>query len=330
MFLDLTLATSDNVFTRALVNGDVEVAGINVHGYRIHPAEIFLRQLRYSEFDISEMSLASFIRSMDVGERRWIAIPVFPTRTLFHTWMIIRNGSDIHEPEDLRGKRVGIPEYPITGAVWTRGVLKDEFGVSPEEIEWVVERSTTQSHGGASAFTAPPDVTLTPVPTGSSLADLIQRGEIDALAVPIPGQSKLDASSGWGDTATTEGIVRPLFKDVNEERRRYKDATGLVHINHTVVIRREIIDEHPWVAQNLYGAFQEAKDSAISHGRDFINALNSAGSLSHVIDITALDPVPYGIEENEQLLETLLRYLAEQHLTSGRVDLEDLFAPVNL
>lgn len=324
--LDLTLALSDNVFTRELVDGHVHVPGIRLHPYLLHPAEIFYRQLRYSEFDVSEMSLASLIRSIDAGDRRWVAIPVFPYRTFFHTWILVRTGAGIERPEDLRGRRVGLPEYPITGAVWTRGVLRHEFGVDADEIEWVVERAAGYSLGGASNFVPPPGITITPVGEGQSLAALVQSGAVDALAVPIPGRSRLDASAGFGEDATAGGIVRPLFAEPDVERRRYRDATGLVHINHTVAVRRELVEQHPWVVPNLFEAFRAAKQDALERGRAFLEASATAGALAPEGDVRSLDPVPYGMGANHAIVDTLVRYLEEQGLIGRAVDLDEVLA----
>lgn len=328
--LDLSVALSRNPFLRPLGDGEIQVEGVSLRAQFIHPAEIFLRQLRDAEFDVSEMSLSSLARLVAQGDDRWIAIPAFPFRTFFHTWMLVSSSSTITGPEDLRGKRIGVPEYVITGAVWTRGVLQHEFGIAPSEVTWVVDRRADQSHGGASGFVVPPGVRIEPVAGAQSVGQLMARGEVDALAVPIRDPSALDPTSRWLEGAITEGAVRPLFPDPIGEGNRYRAATGLVHINHTIVVRRSIAEQRPEIALRLLAACALAKRRALVEGRQFLAAYLTTGELDARADVVEQDPLPYGLAANRPIIETLLSYLGEQGLTGGQVRCEDLFAESTL
>ena len=150
--LELSIALSDNERTRPLLEGRVTPQGIRLVPTMVHPSEMFWRQLRFAEFDVSEMSMSSLIISVSRGDTRWVAIPVFTMRKFFHTSIIVRTESGIATPADLRGKRIGVPEYQQTWAIWARGILQHEFGVHAREIEWFMERNPDKSHGGATGF----------------------------------------------------------------------------------------------------------------------------------------------------------------------------------
>ena len=152
--LELSIALSDNERTRPLLEGRVAPQGIKLVPTMVHPSEMFWRQLRFAEFDVSEMSMSSLIIAVSRGDTRWVAIPVFTMRKFFHTSIIVRTDSGIAVPADLRGKRIGVPEYQQTWAIWSRGILQHEFDVHARDIEWFMERNPDKSHGGATGFTA--------------------------------------------------------------------------------------------------------------------------------------------------------------------------------
>ena len=153
--LELSIALSDNERTRPLLEGRVAPQGIKLVPTMVHPSEMFWRQLRFAEFDVSEMSMSSLIIAVSRGDTRWVAIPVFTMRKFFYTSIIVRTDSGIAVPADLRGKRIGVPEYQQTWAIWSRGILQHEFDVHARDIEWFMERNPDKSHGGATGFTAP-------------------------------------------------------------------------------------------------------------------------------------------------------------------------------
>jgi 4,5-dihydroxyphthalate decarboxylase len=148
--LPLSIALSDNPNTRPLIDGIVSAEGIDLTATSLHPSEMFWRQLRFAEFDVSEMSMSSLLISTARSPTPWVALPVFTTREFFHTRILVRADAGIAAPADLRGKRVGVPEYQQTAAIWGRGVLENEFGVRPHDMEFFMERVA------AKATAAPP------------------------------------------------------------------------------------------------------------------------------------------------------------------------------
>src|SRR5215204_6845072 len=155
MKLQLSLATVANPRSRPILDGLVQADGIDLVPTVLHPSEMFWRQLRFAEFDVSEMSFSSLMMAIAGGDTRWVGLPIFTTRKFFHTEIMARRDAKIDTPADLKGRRVGVPEYQQTAALWARGVLQHEFGVSPEDVEWFMERTPERSHGGATGFQPP-------------------------------------------------------------------------------------------------------------------------------------------------------------------------------
>ena len=199
---------------------------------------MFWRQLRFAEFDVSEMSMSSLIIAVSRGDTRWVAIPVFTMRKFFHTSIIVRTDSGIAAPADLRGKRIGVPEYQQTWAIWSRGVLQHEFGVHARDIEWFMERNPDKSHGGATGFTAPPGVRVNQIPPTTNMGEMLLRGELDGSLHYLVDNNLVDRS-----TVDVSGVTRYLFPDPAAEGRRFYAKTGLFPINHTVVVRRSLLEQ---------------------------------------------------------------------------------------
>src|SRR3954452_21272434 len=147
--LPISLGFGSNVRTRRVLDGLIEPEGIELRSTAVHGSELFWRQLRFAEFDVSEMSLSSLLMLTASGKSPWWALPIFTSRQFFHTGILVRTDKGINKPEDLKGKRVGVPEYQQTAALWARGALKHEFGVDPMNCEWWMERVGELSHGGA-------------------------------------------------------------------------------------------------------------------------------------------------------------------------------------
>src|SRR5438132_746329 len=217
--LELSIALSDNERTRPLIEGRVMPQGIKLVPTMVHPSEMFWRQLRFAEFDVSEMSMSSLIISVSRGDTRWVAIPVFTMRKFFHTSIIVRTDSGITAPADLRGKRIGVPEYQQTWAIWARGILQHEFGVHARDIEWFMERNPDKSHGGATGFRAPPGVRVNQIPPASNIGEMLLRGELDGgvertLAAKDPLAYGVKASR-----AVLETITQYVHEQGLSERR---------------------------------------------------------------------------------------------------------------
>jgi 4,5-dihydroxyphthalate decarboxylase len=327
--LSLSVALSDNPMTAPIHAGRVAPEGIDWAVSSVHPSEMFWRQLKFGEFDISEMSLSSMTIAASQGIRDWVAIPVFTTRRFFHTAVVVRAAAGIEGPADLVGKRVGVPEYQQTAAVWTRGALLHEFGVAPEQMTWFMERPPEMSHGGATSFSPPPGVDLTYIPGDTNVGEMLRAGELDAAIVYIAHRNLVDRSRS--DAGSIEG-VRTLFPDPQAEGIRYHRKTGILPVNHVVVARASLLEKHPWVALNVYSAFLEAKRLANEPVLAALQPWEQLGLLPGEVakDMRAADPLPYGISAQDGVLETLADYLVEQGLAAHRVQISDLFAPSTL
>jgi 4,5-dihydroxyphthalate decarboxylase len=318
----------DSARTRPLVTGEVAPAGITLHASLLYPTEIFWRQLHHGEFDVSEMSISSLMIAISKGNTDWVGIPVFTMRRFFHTGIMIRTDRGIETPADLAGKNVGVPEYQQTSALWTRGIMRDEFGLQPEAMHWNMERNPEQSHGGATGFTPPPGVDLRYVPRDKSLGRMLFDGELDALMHFSPGQNIIDRTTV--DPMTSPN-VRRLFDPPLREASRYYAKTGIYPINHCVVVRRTIAEEHPWVIRAVYDAFDEVKSRVAARRASLLEPYAATGTVdAAALQIFGGDVLPYGVKAARTVLETVSRYLHDDTLTSRRVALDEVFAKETL
>src|SRR5829696_728861 len=241
--LQLSLIMATNERSAPVLNGTIRPDGIDLVTTTAHPGEIFWRQLHHAEFDLSEMSLSSLWMLTARGDSPWVGLPIFTVREFFHTGILVRADAGIERPEDLKGKRVGLPEYQQTAALWSRGVLEHEFGVTPADIEWYMERSEEGSHGGATGFQPPPGVRFQRIPPDKSIASMLLAGELDAAVRYIAVRNIVDRS---GVDLVNNPRVRTLFRDPVAEGARYYQKTGIFPINHGMVVRRSLLERHPW------------------------------------------------------------------------------------
>jgi 4,5-dihydroxyphthalate decarboxylase len=297
----VTAAFIESPRTRALLSGAVAVAGLDWQVAAVSPGDLFARQLKSAEFDVSELSMSSYAIALAQGNDTWTALPVFTSREFFHTGIIVREDSPLHDPRELRGKRVGVLEYQQTSVVWIRGILQHHYGIDPRELEWYMERRPEKSHGGSTGFVPPNGIRLQYVDEASSLAALLMDGTIDAILFYPQLNDAIDRKPGDHRTALR---ARTLLADPAAEGLRYRAATGIVPINHGVVIRRTLLRERPGLAAEVYRALVASRDAAGDR-----------------------DGFPYGIASNRVALDTLTQYLDEQHLTARRLSLDELFAP---
>ena len=323
--IELSLAFSENPRTRPILDGAIGAEGIDLMPQRVRDVgELFWRQLRFEEFDVSEMSLSSYLISCAHGNSPWVAIPVFTTRYFFQTWAYVHVDSGIRRPEDLKGKRVGVPEYQQTAALWTRGIWKHEFGVDPEDVEWHMERTEALSHGGATGFQPPKGVRLLRVPVEKSIAMMLATGELDAVVMYAKQRSLVDRTDV---DLEQHPSARPLFPDADQEGVRYFRKTGIFPMNHTAVIRRSIVERHPWVALNLFQAFTEAKTLSRARMWESLEGHLGTGLISGESRRgLEVDPYAYGGRANRSALEAVTRYSHEQGLTPRVLALDEVFA----
>jgi 4,5-dihydroxyphthalate decarboxylase len=322
MKLKLSIGLMDNPRTRPIFDGRVKPDGIDLIPSDVFASELFWRELKFEDFDLAEMSMSTLMMAVAQGDGRWVGIPVFTTRKLFHTEILVRRSAGIERPADLKGKRVGVPEYQQTAALWARGALEHEFGVRARDMEWWMERVPSHSHRGAVGFEPPAGVVIKQVPADKSLGSMMLSGEIDATVHYIRRTNLVDRSTA--DLANHPEI-RPLFADPLTEGVRYYKKTGLLPINHGMVAKRELAERHPWVVLNVLKAFERANEIAererLEHARYHVEA----GLVAP--DALGVQLIKHGVRANRLVLETAAQYSQEQGLTPRRVKLEELFAP---
>jgi len=320
--LPLTLACGPYDRTEALRTGAVQPEGIDLKYVSIQsPPEIFVRMIRNQEFDVSEMSSAVYLRRRAKGDFPFVAIPVFPSRMFRHSFVFVNTKSGIKTAQDLAGRRVGVPAYGQTAAVWIRGILKDEYGAAWEKMRWFVggleeSRPTDELDERPAA-----DFSLEFIGEAQTLSGMLESGELDALLGAIQ-------PSCFGRSPH----VQRLFPNARETEREYYRKTGVFPIMHTLVIREAVYKKDPWIAESLFRAFQQAKELCLRQAH-YSAALRYTlpWLLSELEEMDALfspDPWPYGLEANRKTLETLTRYLVDQRLLDRAVGIEELFAPV--
>lgn len=328
--LTLSFISAFNERVEPLMNGSVEVEGITLLPTYSHPAETFWRQLRFGEFEVAEMSMSSYLIAHSRGDDM-IALPVFPSRRLFQTEISVHSDSGIEQPADLAGKRLGVAEYQQTAALWIRGILEHDFGVSQYKIHWYMERSEEMSHGGATGFKPPPGISFNRIAHDKSLASSLLDHELDAAHVASPWvlrANTLDRSSRIPAARGDWSRVKPLFGDRVAAGTRFFNKHGFLPVNHTYIVRGDIYRKYPWVAFNLYNGFVKAKALAREKLLERIPSALFFGSeyLAMTRNIFGDDPFPYGVKANAALLETLIAYSYEQGLTARKMKVEELFA----
>ena len=326
--LQLSLIMGANDRSRPVLDGSIEPDGIDLICTTAHPSEIFWRQLHFQEFDVSEMSLSSLLMAVAHGNRDWIGLPIFTSRRFFHTAAWVRTASGIDTPQDLKGKRVGVPEYQQTAALWSRGVLKHEFGVEPQDLEWWMERTEERSHGGATGFQPPAGIRFNRIPADQSIGTMLLEGKLDATLLYLASNNLVDRSR-----VDLEGnpAFRLLFPDPIAEGQRYFRKTGIFPINHGMVVRRSIYEQHPWVALNLFNAFRQAKEKVAARTRELVSTHLELGLLGpDTGQALRVDPYPYGVRSNQKVLETVAQYSYEQGLTPRLMYMDEIFAPSTL
>jgi 4,5-dihydroxyphthalate decarboxylase len=324
MTLQLSLGLASNPRTWPVINGQVTADGIAFIPTVIHPSELFWRQLRFADFDVSEMSMSSLLMTHARGDDRWLAIPVFTTRRFYHTDILVRRDAGITTPADLKGRRVGVPEYQQTAALWGRGILQHEFGVAPSEMEFWMERLPEHSHAGAVGFQPPAGVTIRQIPLSKSIGSMMLAGELDAAIYYIRKSNLVDRSTAdlWNHPD-----IAPLFPAAQAENARYYAKTGIFPINHGMVIRRSIAERHPWTVLNILKMFNAANAIAERQRIEHVDYHRAMGLVPDAAFAALKQPlVQHGIKPNRATLEMLTQYSCEQGLTPHVVALEDVFA----
>jgi 4,5-dihydroxyphthalate decarboxylase len=324
--LKLSLAITSNPRTWPIIDGRVRFDGIDFVQTVLGPAEMFWRQLRFAEFDVSEMSMSELMMIRARGDERFIGIPVFTTRRFYHTGIFVRSNARIDSPDDLKGKRLGVPEYVQTSALWTRGVLENEFGIAPKEMTFFMERVPTRSHADAIGFKTPAGVTINQIPPEKSIGSMMLSGELDACMAYNRKQGDIIDRSD-ADLENHPGI-KPLFPDSAAEAVRYYRKTGTYPINHGMVVKRAVFEREPWVVLNVLKAFNQANDIADGERRDHVAYHLETGLVPpDYRKAMATRIITHGLKANRATLETAARYSNQQGLTPRVMTIDDLFAP---
>jgi len=303
-----------------LYTGEVQPAGIDLKFLaNDEPRDIFDRMGGRLEFDASEMSSSEFISRLGAGRCPFVAIPAFASRVFRHGFIFYNRKSGIRAPKDLEGKRVGVPLYSMSAAIWIRGLLMHEYGVDLSNVRWVqgaLKKAGAHGNPSAMPLLKPPTIEINN--SGNSISKLLADGEIDAVI-----------SSRPVDGVGSNPDIARLFPNYREMEKDYYRRTRIFPIMHLIVIRRELHEAHPFVAQSLYDALCEAKDRALAQMKER-GALRYMlpwlpADMDEIDDVFGGDPWPYGVEANRPTLEALVQYMVEQHFIAKPMPIADLF-----
>jgi 4,5-dihydroxyphthalate decarboxylase len=320
--LRLTFAGLDYLDrTRALLDGSLSPEGIELECLRFGPYELFQRVAQKVEFDVAEMSASTYISLVSQGDRRYVAIPVFLSRLFRHGYIFVHAGASIEAPADLAGRRVGVPDYEMTAAVWQRAVLAHDYGVQPEQISWLQGGEFQPGFVKRVELPARPGLSIDVIPEERTLHQMVATGEIDAVLCPHTPAGLSDGS----------GSVRRLFPNYVEVEQDYYRRTKIFPIMHLTVVRRDLYDEHPWVAASLTEAFTQAQ----SLGWKRIGELGALAvmlpwlnrDLEEIAALMGPDHWRYGFRANTVVLDALCRYSFEQGLSTRELTPAEIFAP---
>jgi 4,5-dihydroxyphthalate decarboxylase len=318
--LQLSLAMGPYDRTRALLDGTVQIDGVEPLCLTLSPEEIFFRAFRYAEFDICELSLSSFTVKTAQGNCPYVGVPAFVSRTFRHTAIYVRTDR-IKKPADLKGKKIGVPEYQLTANVWARAILEEDFGVKPSDVSWVRGPITDAERPEKISITLPPDVKLADAPAGKTISQLLADGEIDGFMAPRAPDLDLcqHPNIGW------------LFSDPTAAAKDYYKRSGIFPIMHLVGVRRELVERHPWLPATVLKAFEQAKAAALALLNDTsatkVTLPFVEENLRAARATMGEDFWPYGVLSNRKTLEAFLRRHHAEGLSSRLVKVEEMFHP---
>ena len=322
--LKLSVAMGNYDRTRPLVDGEVQIAGADPTYLLLSPEEMFFRAFRNVEFDVSELSLSSFAVKTAAGTNPYVGVPVFPSRAFRHTSICVRSDRGINQPADLKGRRVGTPEYQLTACVWARALLQDEYGVSPSEITWVRGGMEHPGRPEKIPLQLPADIRIETAPEDATLSQLLERGDIEAIIGP-----RAPSCFEQGNP-----LVRWLFPDPARTAADYFNRTRIFPIMHVIGVRRELAEHNPWLPMAVYEAFAAAKRVALSA---LVDTSATKVTLPFVEEqlraartLMGPDFWSYGFESNRHVLDNFLHHHHAQGLSTRRLQAAELFHPATL
>jgi 4,5-dihydroxyphthalate decarboxylase len=316
--LPLVLAISEYDHVRDLISGRVVPEGMRLICLNLPIEEIFHRFIINREWDVSEMSMAKYVSLISQNDTSLSAIPVFPSRVFRHSSLYVRRDGPVRAPADLVGRRVGVPEWAQTAAVYSRGFLTRQYDIDLASIEWVQAGVDQPGRNEKVRLRLPEGITLAPV-IDSTLSDMLRDGRLDAVLSARPPRCFQEKHPS----------IRRLFENFLEVEAAYYDETGIFPIMHVIAIRREVLERHPWAAMNLFKAFDEAKNRSLERALDatasrfpipwsYVHAQRAQSRFGR-------DYWPYGIDDNRPTLDAFLQYAYEQGVCHRRLAVEELF-----
>ena len=318
--LQLSVAMGDYDRTRALFDGRVQIDGVDPVYMLLSPEEMFFRAMRSQDFDVAELSFSSYLVKHAKGDCPYVAIPVFLSRAFRHTSIYVRKDR-IKRPEDLKGKRVGLPEYQLTANVWARSILQDDYGVRPEDIRWVRGGIETPGRPEKIKLDLPANVHIEAAPDGTTISELLDRGDIDGFIGPRPPsrQALKNPDIGW------------LFDDPTAVAKDYYRRTGVFPIMHVVGIRKALVERHAWLPGALLKAFTQSKAAALELLADTsatkVTLPFVEEQLKAARQTMGEDYWSYGVAAARKTLETFARHHHSQGLSARLVSVDEIFHP---
>jgi 4,5-dihydroxyphthalate decarboxylase len=321
--LPITIATWDYDRIRALTDGRVRVEGCDVNYLTMPVEECFERAFFHGEFEVAEIGFSPYLIALSRGTSPYVAVPIFLSRMFRHSAVYIRTDRGIESPADLRGKRIGVPEYQMSAVMWFRGYLQDEFGIAAKDINWVQGGLENPGRRDKFPLNLPVDFPLVSR-NDVSLSELFAAGELDGVMSARQPSVFVDKHPK----------IRRLFPDYRAAERDYYLRTGLFPIMHALGIRRDIYDNNRWLAASLYKAFLQAKrladaefaeTTALKIGLPWVTAEYEA-----TIEVMGPDFWSYGVDANRKTLSTMARYSHEQGLATRLLTVDEMFAEGNL
>ena len=318
--LRLSVAMGDYDRTRALLDGRVQIDGVDPVYMTLYPEEMFFRAMRSQDFDICELSFSSYMVKTAQNTCPYVAVPVFLSRAFRHTSIYVRKDR-VHKPEDLKGRRIGLPEYQLSAHVWARAILQDDHGVHPEDVTWLRGGIETPGRPEKIALKLPAGVRLENAPEGTTISELLDRGEIDGFMAlrPPSAQALSNPAVGW------------LFDDPTAAAKDYFKRTGIFPIMHVVGVRKTLCEAHPWLPMAVFKAFNQAKGAALEALSDTsatkVTLPFVEEQLKAARETMGQDFWSYGVAANRATLDAFLRHHHAQGLSQKRMQIEEIFHP---
>ena len=318
--LNLSVAVGDYDRTRALIDGSVAIDGVDPVYMTLVPEEIFFRAFRAAEFDICELSLSSYTVKTAQNNCPYIAVPAFVSRAFRHTSVYVRTDR-IKKPQDLKGRKVGVPEYQLTANVWARSFLEDDYDVKRSDIHWIRGGIEQADRPEKISVKLPAGVRLENAPAGVTISELLEAGEIDGFIAPRPPTliEKGHPHIGW------------LFPDPTAVAKDYFKRTGFFPIMHVLGIRRDLAEKHPWLPGAVYKAFEQAKQAGLEKLSDTsatkVTLPFVEDRLAEARKLMGDDFWSYGVDANRKVLDYFLAQHHSEGLSSRRVQVDELFHP---